>query len=221
MAPERAETRAVARLDAILAREFAVRGRVVLAFSGGLGSLILAGLARKHGDMRCVVVGTRGAADVGAALVARDFLDYRLEVLTPRPASILQTARGLRAQAPALPLADILDLVPLALVEARHPRETVLCGYALAPRSPALRRHLAHRPSRSPAPAAAAGTSRRLALRMAEELAIPDGFAAASRRSPSEGSGIGPVLRAMGHARHRSVERLLAGDIQPRDYHGP
>ncbi len=210
---ERAEARVLVKLDAALAREFAGGDRAVLAFSGGLGSLILAGLARKHGDVRCVVVGTRGAADVAAALVARDFLDYRVEVLTPRPASILLTSRTVRAAEPRLHLAEVLDLVPLALVEARYPRETVLSAFALAPRSVALRRHLARRPSVSPSPGAAAVTTRRLALRLARQLAIPEGFAAAARRSPAEGSGIGPTLRALGHGRHRSVDRLLAVDV--------
>ncbi len=210
---ERVEARVLAKLDASVAREFASRERLVLAFSGGLGSLILAGLARKHGDVRCVVVGTRGAADVAAALVARDFLDYRVEVLAPRPASILGTARALRAAEPRLHLAEILDLVPLALVEARYPRETVLSAFALAPRSAALRRHLAGRPSVSPPPGSAAVTTRRFALRVARQLAIPEGFSEAARRSPAEGSGIGPALRAMGHSHHRSVDRLLADDV--------
>jgi hypothetical protein len=212
---ERAEAQVLARLDSAIAREFATSDRAVVAFSGGLGSLVIAAIARKRGDLRCVVVGTRGAADVGAALIARDFLDLRVEILTPHPSLILRTARALRAADPTLLAGDVLDLVPLALVEARHPGEVVLTGFGLVPRSPTLRRHLAKRASRSPAPSPSTATAavRRLALRLAGDLAVPEGFSKAARRSPAEGSGIGPAIRAVGHARHQSVPRLLAGGV--------
>ena len=138
-----AAVRVLARLEAYMARAFEGRDRVVLAFSGGLGSLLLAAVARKRGAVECVVVGTRGAADVGAALVARDFLDYPVEVLQPSPRKVLSTARAIRAADPALSPPDVLSLVPLALVRERCGDEIVLSGFSLAPASPPLRRHLA------------------------------------------------------------------------------
>lgn len=190
---------------------FAGRDRVVLAFSGGLSSLLTAAIARKQGDVRCVVVGTRGAADVGTAVVARDFLDLRLEVLSPRPPLILETARGLRASDPRLTSAEALDLVPLALVASRHAGQSVLSGFATAPRSAAMADHLTApgSPSHRGGPWRRVPPPRRLLLRAARELAIPDGFALEARRRPAEGSGIGPAIRGLGHSKHASVERLL------------
>ncbi len=208
------EGRLLARLDRELAREFETRRRVVLAFSAGLASLVLAALARKHGELRCLVVGTRGAADLSAALVARDFLDYRLEVVTPSPASALRAAIDIRAAAPNLALAEVLDLVPLALVEDRCPDALVLSGFGLALASPALRRHLAGRPSRAPAmPRAGEGLSRPTVLRIGRAIGLPDAFIGMGHRRPAEGSGIGPALRALGHAHHRSVETLVRGRV--------
>lgn len=205
------EARLLARLDARIAAAFSGRERVTVAFSGGLASLVLAGIARKHGELRCVAVATRGAADLGAALVARDFLDYRLEAVTPTPESILRTAIALRAGLPRLTLPEVLDLIPLTLIEARWPEEPVLTGFGLAPRTAALRRCLASRTSQSPAVRTKrSGPSRRLLQGIGRELGLPDGFLLVAHRSPTEGSGIGPVLRALGHARHRSVDRLLA-----------
>lgn len=211
MPSRREEERLLARVDAQVSPAFDGTRRVVLAFSGGLASLVLAAVARKHGDLGCLVVGTRGAADVQAALVARDFLDYRLEVVVPSPEAILRTAMQLRAQAPALSFPEVLDLVPLALAEARDPTAAVLTGFGLARASPGLRRHLADRPSRSPAIARLNGPARGLAIRLGRELGLPDAFSGMGHRRPAEGSGIGPVLRALGHARHRSLEALVAG----------
>ncbi len=187
---------------------------MVLAFSAGLASLMVAALARKHGELRCLVVGTRGAADLSAALVARDFLDYRLEVVTPSPASALRTARGIRAAAPRLTLAEVLDLVPLALVEDRCPDALVLSGFGLARASPALRRHLAGRPSRAPAILRGGeGPSRPVVLRLGRAIGLPDAFIGMGHGRPAEGSGIGPAIRALGHAHHRSVEALVSGRV--------
>ncbi len=199
------------RLDAAIAAAFADRDRVVLAFSGGLASLILAALARKRGPLECTVVGTRGAADVEAAIVARSFLDYRVEVLCPSSSSILRAARSLASGNPGLSVEDVLSIVPLALVEERHPQGSILSGFGLSPRSGPLHRHLVAARCLIPGLGRSVSGSapRRVLLRLAEDLAIPDAFRLGPRRTPAEGSGVGPALRAMGHARHASVGRLL------------
>lgn len=149
---------------------------------------------------------------MGAALVARDFLDYRLDVLTPRPQAVLRTARAIRASDPGLDVADVLSLVPLALVEERHPGALVLSGFGLSPVSPRLRRHLATVRARSPGLRGREirQSSRSVIRKMAGDLAIPDGFVGTPRRTPAEGSGVGPALRAEAHERHVSLGRLIA-----------
>lgn len=211
MGTERPVRQLLARLDSDLSRALAGRDHVVLAFSGGLGSLILAASARKHGDVHCVVVGMPRAADVDAALLAKDFLDYPVEVVSPDPEGILRVARSIHAAAPRLAPADVLSLVPLALVRERHADEPVLSGFGLVPRSAALHRHLVAANQRPPALRAgsASSPSRAVALRVAGELGLPAAFSHAARRTAAEGSGIGPVLRALGHARHASAARLL------------
>ncbi len=204
--------RTLSRLDADVQRAFKGRDRIVLSYSGGLASLVLAAIARKHGDVHCVVVGTRGAADVEAALVANSYLDYPVDVLRPSPSSVLRTARGLRAADPRLSLADVESLVPVTLVAERWPQECLLSGFGLSPRTRALERHLLGAGLRPPGGWVVAGDarSRRAVLGLADLLGLPSSFSRTARRSPSEGSGIGPTLRALGHARHRSVERLLS-----------
>lgn len=201
--------RLLARVDADLARAFRDRDAAVLAFSGGLASLIVAALARKHGDLRCAVVGTPNAADAIAALVARDFLDYPVDLLPPSVPEVLRATRAIGSSNPRLTVAEALSIVPLALVEARCADRLVLSGFGLAPRSPAVGRHLLGMAVLSPGLRRTAAPPRSLLLRAARELALPDGFALASRRIPAEGSGIGPALRAAGHARHVSVGRLV------------
>ncbi len=217
MDPDRRIRRLVKGIDADLAAALAGRDRLVLAFSGGLASLVLAALARKRGPLTCVVVGMRGAADVETALVAKSFLDYPVEVLRPSPPAVLRIARSVAAANPGLVLPDVLSLLPLVLVQQRHPDECVLSGFGLSPRSRALHRYLTS--AECPPPAlgrlAAGSASRRVILRLAGELAIPEGFSHAPRRTPIEGSGLGPALRAMGHARHRSVARLLSSPQTP------
>lgn len=211
MAARGPEARLLARVDADLARAFLDRDAAVLAFSGGLASLIVAALARKRGEVRGLVVGPPHAADVLAALVARDFLDYPVDVLSPSVPGVLRAARTIVSANPGLTVPEALSLVPLVLAERYCPGEIVLSGFGLSPRSPAVRRHLFAVPALSPGLGRrGASPPRSLVLRAARELGIPEGFASASRRTPVEGSGIGPALRAAGHARHLSVERLVA-----------
>ncbi|HYM39665.1 MAG TPA: hypothetical protein VEY12_05920 [Thermoplasmata archaeon] len=194
-----------------MARVAAGRDEIVLAFSGGLGSLLIAALARKRCDLLCVVVGMRGSADVEAARVAQMFLDYRLAILRPSPSQALRAARRIAASGYPIPLAECLALVPLALVEARQPESLVLSGAGLTARTSSLRRALGEREALSPGlRLRLGGLGRRPLLRMAEAAGLPESFALAAPRSPLEGSGIGPVLRAMARRRGMSVPRLVS-----------
>ncbi len=210
MRRDRAGQQAIDRLDAAVASAVAAADNPVLAFSGGLGSLIVAALARKRGDMRCVVVGIPGSADVEAAKVAQTFLDYPVSVLRPTATQALRAARSVAASNHCLPVPDVLALVPLVLVERRYGPRSVLSGFGLTARSPALRRALQPRRRGCPglAPRAPAST-RTSVVRMAIALGLPESFALAASRTPIEGSGIGPMLRALGHRERMSLPRLL------------
>ncbi len=221
MDTESRAARAVARLEADVQRALSGRDRVVLSYSGGLASLVLAAVARKHGDLRCVVVGTRGAADVEAALVAKSYLDYPVDVLRPSRPSILRTARALHGADPRLSVAEALAIVPLTLVAERWSHDPVLSGFGLAPRTQAVERHLIDAGLPIPGRQIVAGDARnrRVVLGLADALGLPASFSRAARRSPAEGSGVGPALRGLGHARRTSVERLVSNPPPGRDYH--
>lgn len=210
MRREGAAARAVDRLDAAVAKAVAGVDEPILAFSGGLASLMVAALVRKRGDLRCVVVGLPGASDVEAAQVAHLFLDYPVSILRPTPTQALRAARSIAASDARLALSDVLALVPLALVEGRYSRRPVLSGFGLAARGAALRRALwpqRHRcpglRSRAPAP------TRAPLVRMAVDLGLPESFTLAAPRTPVEGSGIGPALRTLAHREGVSLPRLL------------
>ena len=205
--------RALVRLDAEIARTVAGRDRIVLAFSGGLGSLLVAALARKRCDLQCVVVGSRTSADVGAALVAQKFLDYPVTVLSPSAERARTVGRRIRSADPLLPLEDVLALVPLEFVEEHHPLEPVVSGFGLTARTPSLRRALESKAGRCPGLRLRVSHSTRVPLtRMAEAAGLPVSFIRAAPRSPLEGSGLGPALRALARSQRVSLDRLLSVD---------
>jgi hypothetical protein len=209
------------RLDSDVARAVDGQARVVLAFSGGLASLVLAALIRKRCDLVCEVVGLRGSADVQAAVVAEKFLDYPVRVLHPTPAQVLRTVRAIMSDDVRLSSAEALSLVPLALVEGRHPKRRVLSGFGLTWESARVRSFLASEPALFPglrARAASPPTRGRLRS-IADLVGLPTSFSRAARRSPAEGSAVGPAIRALAHAEHQSVERFLRLRSSLRDYH--
>ena len=206
-------------MDAAVGRSVAGNEEATLAFSGGLGSLLVAALARKRCDLECVVVGTRGSADVEAAAVARDFLDHRLSVIRPTSSQALRTARTIAASQPRLSLADVLALVPLRLVEERYRPLHVLSGFGLTADGPALRRALASQGRWCPGLRLGIERATRAPLvRMAFAAGLPESFVRAAPRAPAEGSGIGPVLRGLAHARHVSLARFLSSAGLVSDY---
>lgn len=211
MGRDTAVFRAVRSLDAAVGRAVADLDEPVIAFSGGLGSLLVASLARKRGDVRCVVVGFPRASDVEAAKVARFFLDYPVELLRPTRPQVLRMARSIAAAHPQLPMTEVLALVPLAIVEERHSPTPVLSGFGLTVHGSALRGALEPRRRLCPGLGARRTSSARATLvRMAIALGIPESFARAAPHTPSEGSGVGPALRALARRERVSLPRLIA-----------
>lgn len=206
------------RLDRELARTVPPRGPVVIAYSGGLASLLLAALIRKRAEIHCEVLGLPGSADAQAAVVAETYLDYPVHVVRATPAQVLRSAQRLVAQ-DAMPPESAVSLVPLALIEARHPRTRVVSGFGLTWDSPPVRAFLDSDRSLSPGLRArgVAPPPRSQLLAIADLLGLPEAFSRAARRRPAEGSAVGPLLRAAAHAQHTSLDRLLRGLGPPRD----
>lgn len=69
----------VRRLEETIATLVSARDSVILAYSGGLASTLIAMIARKRCDLRCVVAGVESSPDVEAAKLAKCYLDYRVE----------------------------------------------------------------------------------------------------------------------------------------------
>lgn len=213
-------SRALVRLDAEVADAVGDLDRIVLAFSGGLGSLLVAAVARKRCEVRCVVVGLRGASDVEAARVAQKFLDYPIAVLQPSADGAWRMARAIRARHPDLPLSEVLAIVPMALVQKEHPRDPILTGFGLTARTPTLHHALGSDAARCPGLRLRISRSTRVPLlQMAEAAGLPESFVRAAPRSPLEGSGIGPALRALARSRKVPFARLFSLDVRPADYH--
>jgi len=178
--------------------------RPVLAFSGGLASLLLAMVARKHSDLRCLVAGVEGSADLAAAKRAKDSFEYRVEVVPLDPVQVRTIAAGLATDFPGLTVAQRSDLVPLRAVLLRATGTSVLAGLrgvrhsvevSRAAESAGVRLPLLH--------VMGGGISHDTVRSAALYLGLPAAWARMRHRSPSEGAGVARFLRP------HDAERLL------------
>ncbi len=169
--------------------------RPVLAFSGGVASLLLAMVARKHSDLRCLVAGVEGSADLAAAKRAKDAFEYRVEVVPLDAARVRTIAAGLATDFPGLTGAQRSNLVPLRAVLLRAPDTSVLAGLrgvrhpvevGRAAESAGVRLPLLH--------LMGSGVSRETVRSAAMYLGLPATWARVRHRSPSEGAGIDQFL---------------------------
>src|SRR5437660_1164137 len=83
----------VERLERRMADLLSEETHVILAYSGGLASTLVAMVARKRCDLVCVVAGVEDSAAVRAAKAAKAHLDYRVQCVQPD----LEGGRRLRA----------------------------------------------------------------------------------------------------------------------------
>src|SRR5437870_13061248 len=103
MASSRHVDALVHRLETAIAQEIHGRGRVALAYSGGLASTLIAMIARKRCALDCVVAGVYGSLDVLAAKAAKAHLDYLVEyVIMSREDALRIRAQIVRSH-PGLP----------------------------------------------------------------------------------------------------------------------
>ena len=172
------------------------QSRPVLAFSGGLSSLLLAMVARKRHDLRCVVAGVEESADIAAAKSAKDSFEYRVEVVLLDAARVRTIAAGLAADFPGLTGPQRRELVPLRAVLLRAPETRVLAGLRRVPHSVEVGRAAERAGARLPLLHVLGGGASRETVRSAAlHLGLPAAWARVRHRSPSEGAGIVEFLR--------------------------
>ncbi len=210
MASPAGPERRLARLERLVDAAVAARRPTVMAFSGGLGSLVLGSVARKRTDLTCLVVTVGSAPDGDASERAHKFLDFRVRPLRVTANEALRFARERAGENPGLSPAANLASLPLALVLDAEPRATVLGG----PRSDrvleALRPSAAARARLPIADLAGPRPVRRSDLAaLGRLLGIPDAFLRMPARSPAVGSGVRAALDRLAGIRGTAPERLL------------
>ena len=197
MASSRHVDALVHRLETAIAQEIDGRGRVALAYSGGLASTLIAMIARKRCELDCVVAGVDGSSDVVAAKAAKSHLDYRIEVVILRREDAMRIRARIEASHPGLQPRDIDNLVPLHAALERSEGRPMLAGFGV-PRPgsamvAALRRAGVVWPLRTIAPEML--LSRPTLRAAATALGLPSEWARVSHRPPVDGAGIRDWLR--------------------------
>lgn len=193
----------LATLEAEIQSTVQGHDRVTLAFSGGLGSMLVAMVARKRCDLVCVVAGVEGAPDVQFAKMAKAHFDYRIEVALLDANETSRMNAELRQDHPALSADERHGLLPIRAVLGRTRDRPILAGFASPPSSrpfaAAIHRDEVHVPLH-----AAHGTRalRRGTLQEAAmALGLPETWARVRHRAPIVGAGIERFLAARKSAR--------------------
>lgn len=183
------------------------RGKVALAYSGGLSSTLLAMLVRKRCDLECFTAGVKGSPDVLAAKAARDHLDYRVEIVDLDAATSVRIAREFRASHPPFSPATMHALVPLGAVRERTSGRVLLTGFGTrsldARFASALRIWKAQSPLSEIFPGHTPG--RTILRAAAVSLGLPVEWARIAHRSPAEGAGIERFLQTIGPSSGRTA----------------
>src|SRR5216117_3201189 len=119
----------VERLERRMADLLSEETRVILAYSGGLSSTLVAMVARKRCDLVCVVAGVEGSSDVRAARAAKDHLDYRIQSVPLDRAGTRRIIERLGANNREVAGTTMHALVPLRAVMEELPNHLLLAGF--------------------------------------------------------------------------------------------
>lgn len=203
--------RPLSRLEGRVSRIVAGHDRVPLAFSGGVGSLVVGSVARKRTDLQCVVVAVDDAPDLAAAALAEKYLDFRVQILHLTARRAWPLARQVGVAHPDLSVAEVLALVPLRAVLDSQPDAEVLAGFWTDRLGPRARRSIAEERVRVPLVEVAGPRpmDRADLLGMGRMLGIPEAFLRVRSRSPAAGSGLEPALRALAREKSTTMARLI------------
>ena len=178
----------------------------------------MAAVARKRGDLTCLVAGVDAAPDLEASRLAETYLDYRVERVVLTGTACVRLARRIADEAPSLALAEIIDLVPLVAVRERAGGGDLLSGCVPGRPSTEARAYLRVLRVRAPLEAAFAvqvHPHRRLLSEAADLLGLPRTFGHARPRRPGRGSGVERALRAAARDQGAPLARL----VRPVDSH--
>jgi hypothetical protein len=188
--------RFIDRLETAIGEHVGAGRSVRLAFSGGLGSLLVAAVARKRCNLSCLIAATESAPDLERASVLRSYLDYHLEVVRLSADQSLAFARTIARDHPRWTAREILDAVPILAIAPNGGRG-LLAGHGSRRVGVRARRWLAREgvvlPILASMPQSSATRPRLIAA--GRVLGIPYDFLRVASRSPEVGSGIGLVMR--------------------------
>jgi Asparagine synthase len=215
MAAEGEARRLCSRIERTVARELEGARSARIAFSGGLGSLIVAALARKRTDLTCVVVGQRNSPDVLRAVALRNHLDFRLDIKTPALAEILERIRAFSGDHSRWRPDELMDAVPILTALAMGPGPW-FTGYGSRPSSSPTKTWIGTLHAATPLLAGKSPVAtRRQLIAAGRVLGIPDGFLRTPPRSPGAGSGIASRLRTRAQRAGLSLRQFVTPVSRP------
>src|SRR5947208_1745199 len=119
----------VERLEGRMADLLSEETRVILAYSGGLASTLVAMVARKRCNLVCVVAGAEDSAAVRAAEAAKAHLDYRVQFVQPDIEGTCRIRDRISAGNAQISATAVRTLIPLRMVLEELPNQTILAGF--------------------------------------------------------------------------------------------
>ena len=178
--------------------------RVILAYSGGLASTLVAMVARKRCDLVCVVAGVEDSAAVRAAKAAKAHLDYRVQFVQPDLEGTRRIRDRIRAGNAQMSTTAVRALIPLRVVLEELPNQTILAGFG--PRNLDAKIGTMLKDWEVLCPlldlARSQPLPRSLLRAAAIALGLPVEWARAAHREPATSAGINDFLPANGPLRH-------------------
>ena len=194
----------VERLERRMADLLSEETRVVLAYSGGLASTLVAMVARKRCDLVCVVAGVEDSAAVRAAKAAKAHLDYRVQFLQPDIEGTRRIRDRINAATRHMSATGVRALIPLKVVLEETPNQTILAGFGPRYLDATIGTTLKDWGVLCPLLDLAQDQPlpRSLLRAAAISLGLPVEWARAVHREPATSAGISDFLLATGPPRH-------------------
>jgi len=194
----------VERLEGRMADLLSEETRVILAYSGGLASTIVAMVARKRCDLVCVVAGVEDSVAVRAAKAAQAHLDYRVQFVQPDLEGTRRIRDRIRVGNAQISATAVRALIPLRMVLEETRNQTILAGFGPRTLDATLGKVLKDWGVLCPLLdlARSQPLPRSLLRAAAIALGLPVEWARAAHREPATSAGINDFLPANGPLRH-------------------